>query len=112
MDRCDARTTRPGRVDTHNAAFARILSDAGEDDQAQADRNADCGGTRTKIHEETNLRVLRELGGPGSERIVLDQRLRGGVEGIFQQRSEGHHAARSDAAGRIDSASELSVAVP
>ena len=65
-----------------------------------------------KFSKTADFRFLCELGGLGAERIVLDQRIRRGVEGLLQQGTERHHAARGCAAGRIDSASQLSVALP
>ena len=37
-----------------------------------------------KFTQAADFRVLCELGGPGAARIVRDQRVRGGVEGLFQ----------------------------
>ncbi len=76
-------TPRSGRLDAHDAAFARIFSDPGKDHQAQTDGNADCRGVGTEIQQAADFRVLCELGGSGAERVVLDQRIRRGVEGIL-----------------------------
>ena len=99
LDRPDPAAPRARRFDPHHAAFARLLSDAGENGQAQVDRDADCRRARTEVQQAADFRVLCQLGEPGAARFVCHQWICRGVARLFQQRPEGHHAAGSRAAG-------------
>jgi hypothetical protein len=55
LGRCDPTEASPGRLNSDAAVGERILSDSGEVDQAQADGNADCGGTGAEVQQATDF---------------------------------------------------------
>ncbi len=67
-DRSAGRRAQAGRIDHHHAALARVLPDAGEADQAQADRDPDRHRAGAEAQQAADLRDVRQPGRPGPAR--------------------------------------------
>ena len=90
-----SRPPRPGRLDAHHAALARVLPDSRKDHEAQAHGNADRHRPGAEVLQAAHLRDVRQPGADGPARLLQHQRLRRGLARLLRQGHQGPDAARS-----------------